>query len=71
MTFKNGRCSSRCKTLLLASTAWFCVVLLRGPGLSGQETEDTRHPLPPFAKQLEAAKLLEETQDIRNLDTSV
>lgn len=34
------------------------------------QPEDARHPIPAFAKQLDATKLLEETQGIKGLDTA-
>jgi len=57
-------------SLFLLFLGWASTIFLTASTLSAQEGDDSRAPLPPFAKQLEAARLLEETQDIGNLDTT-
>jgi hypothetical protein len=68
MIFNGWHKAPRCEWLpgfLLLSI--LCVIL--NERLAAQDAAESRNPIPSFAKQTEATKLLEQTQGIRGLDT--
>ncbi|MDB5389164.1 MAG: hypothetical protein JWM11_4810 [Planctomycetaceae bacterium] len=68
MIFDHWRELPRGKSFRSVFFLYGLCVITRG-WLLAQPDSDTRNPIPSFAKQTEATKLLEETQGIRGLDT--
>jgi hypothetical protein len=61
---KTPRCEGFLEFLLLA-----ILCAISNERLAAQDAAESRNPIPSFAKQTEATKLLEQTQGIRGLDT--